>query len=51
MANDPTNAATQEQFNVFFKKAVMKAKNPDPREQVRKLRQKRAEKIKTKFGL
>jgi len=47
---DPTNAGTKAQIRNFLDKAVEKARNPDPREKMKALRQEKAKKIKKTYG-
>jgi hypothetical protein len=48
--NDPTNAGTRAQIRNFLEKAVENAKNPDPREQIKKIRIEKAKKEVKRYG-
>lgn len=48
--NDPTNAYTKSQIKNFLDKAVEKARNPDPREKMKKKRQEKAVKVRKMYG-
>lgn len=45
------NEGTKKQLKDFFQAALEKARNPDEKEKVRRIRQKRSKKVAKKFGL
>lgn len=45
------NETTQQQFRDFFEAAIEKQKNPDDKEEQKKCRQLRAQKVEEQFGL
>lgn len=46
-----SNEMTKHQLRIWVEKAVKEAQDPDPREKLRRERQKRAEKVSKRFGL
>jgi uncharacterized membrane protein (DUF106 family) len=44
------NEHTKEQIRSFLEKAIEKAKNPNDRERLKRLRQARAEKVSKRYG-
>lgn len=47
---DPTNAGTKQQIREALDRAIEKARNPDPRDQMRKDRQQKARKVAKVYG-
>lgn len=45
-----SNEFTKQQIKAWLEKAVEKARNPDPRERIRRERQERVKKTAQKFG-
>jgi hypothetical protein len=46
-----SNESTKEQLHRFFENAIKRAKEPNSREKLKRIRRERAKKVSQKFGL
>lgn len=49
--NTMANEETKQQIRIFIENAIRKAKNPDPREKLKRERKKRALQVAKQYGL